>query len=83
MPLTLRAAHYLQMPHLTEAHIRRRLRRLGYITKRAPDGFAAAGFQVIDAMTGCIIAGEEFNLSVENLTPLLQQGEGGADGVSR
>jgi hypothetical protein len=62
------------MPHLTEAQIQRRLRQLGYITRRSADGFRA-GFRVIDAMTGSIVAGEDFNLSIEDLAILLQQAE--------
>jgi hypothetical protein len=71
---TLAKAHHGPMSYLTEAQIRRRLRQLGYVTRRSPDGFHS-GFRVIDAMSGNIIAGEDFNLSVDDLAELLRYGD--------
>jgi hypothetical protein len=61
------------MTHLTEAQIRRRLRRFGCVTKRDPCRLSdSGGFQIIEAGTGSILEGEDFNLTVDDLATYLR-----------
>ena len=70
------SAHSGRMTRLTETQIRRRLRRLGCITKRDPSSFSdSGGFQIMEASTGSILEGEDFNLTVDDLASYLRMVE--------